>query len=56
MGLFDFMKEDKNDKKERSIFGLTREEYKEMKRNKLKPFNFEEEDLEEDDYYYEDDE
>lgn len=47
--------EDKaNEDNELSIFGLTQEERKAKDTEDYEVYNFEEEDLEEDDYYYED--
>ena len=40
----------------KSFWGLSDEEANEVKKGNYDPWNFEEEDLEEDDYYYEDDE
>lgn len=44
-----------NKKYKEDIYGLSKEEQKEMKKGHYHPFNFEEDEKEEDDYYYEDD-
>lgn len=46
----------KNENKDSDNFGLSDEEKEAMKNGGYEPFNFEEEELEDDDYYDEDDE
>jgi len=44
-----------NEKDNSSLFGLNDNEKKEVEKGNYNSWNFEEEELEEDDYYYEDD-
>jgi len=48
-------KEVENKKDNSSLFGLNDNEKKEIEKGNYEPWNFEEEELEEDDYYSEDD-
>ena len=59
-GLFNFMNEQQNNNnkysdKELDIYDLEDWQKKEIKKGNYNPWNFEEDDLEEDDYYSEDD-
>ena len=60
-GLFSFMDEQHNNNKseytdeELDNYGLEDWQKEEVRKGNYDPWNFEEEDLEEDDYYYEDD-
>jgi hypothetical protein len=49
-------KDDEELEKEMDVYDLEDWEKEEVKKGEYDPWNFEEEDLEEDDYYYEDDE
>ncbi len=58
MGLLDWLFADtdkKNEDKKLDNLGLEKWEKKEVKKGDYKPWNFEEEELEDDDYYFEDD-
>lgn len=57
MGLLDILFEDETKKKqnEENLYGLDEWEKEKVKKENYDPWNFEEEDLEEDDYYNEDD-
>lgn len=58
-GLFSFMEEQQNNSnytdKELDAYGLEDWQKELVKKGEYEPWNFEEENLEEDDYYYEDD-
>lgn len=56
-GLLKNISESNNDNKEKELdkYDLTEEEKEKVKKGEYEPWNFEEEDLEDDDYYYEDD-
>lgn len=59
-GLFSFMNEQQDNKakyieEELDSYGLEDWQKEEVRKGNYDPWNFEEEDLEEDDYYYEDD-
>lgn len=60
-GLFYFMNEQQNENnsdytdEELENYGLDEQQREEVKKGNYDPWNFEEEDLEDDDYYYEDD-
>lgn len=60
-GLFSFMNEQQNENnsdytdEELENYGLDEQQREEVKKGNYDPWGFEEEDLEDDDYYYEDD-
>ena len=60
-GLFSFMNEQQNENnsdytdEELENYGLDEQQREEVKKGNYDPWNFEEEDLEDDHYYYEDD-
>ena len=56
-GLLKNIAESNNDNKEKELdkYDLTEEEKEKVKKSEYEPWNFEEEDLEDDDYYFEDD-
>lgn len=57
-GLFSFMNQEQDNNysdKELDNYGLNKNEKEEVKKGNQDPWNFEEEDLEDDDYYNEDD-
>ncbi len=59
MGIFSFLFEDTNFQKEKkekdNLAGLDKWQKEEVKKGNYDTFNFEEEELEDDDYYFEDD-
>jgi hypothetical protein len=56
MGFLSFLFEDTDNNKKDKNAGLDNWQKKEIKKGNYAPYNFEEEELEDDDYYFEDEE